>query len=405
MERYDAVILGAGAAGMTAAIALAQKGKKVAIIERQNRGGRKILASGNGRCNIANRNLSVKRFYSRNQELIRVLLQSYPLIKIEEFFNGLGLQFTGLEDGRLFPQSMSAQSVLELLESWLKRLEIKTFWGIEKVSIEKGFKILFENKNIASSHLIIATGSEAAPQLGGNSSGLEIAKRFGHTIIEPLPALVPLTSSNRACKRLAGLKFNVVARLMVDGAEQTSKQGDLLFTKYGVSGLVILDISPLAAQALSKGQECEVEIDFFAQMSQKELVDFLQSRLNADRNLPLLVWLGAIIHPKLTKEVLRFFNLSDKNESNIDCTRLKMIAKLLKKFTVTIDGYRPMQYAEVALGGVNSKEVDAKTLQSKKINGLYFCGEVLDLIGDRGGYNFYFAWASGLRVARSIAGG
>ncbi len=402
MRRYDAVIIGAGASGMIAAIALARGGKRVALIERQERGGKKILASGNGRCNIANRSLSSKNFYARNKRLIQELLKQYPLAEIESFFRKLGLEFTSLDDGRLFPQSLSALSVLELFETWLERLKIAIFYGVKELTIERGFRVTFQKKTLQTSNLVIATGSSAAPQLGGNNSGIEIALNFGHRVIESLPALVPLTSSVKICRHLAGLKLFVTLRLIVDGVEHTSKQGDLLFTKYGVSGLAILDISIDAVQALVSKKECSIKIDYFDSMNQKELFKYLKSRIDRNRNLPLKIWLGAIIHPKLAKEILLELNSLDANETALSSSTLKKLTALLKGHTIPLNGYRSMQYAEVALGGVDSKEIDYKTLESQKVKGLYFCGEVLDVIGQRGGYNFYFAWASGLHVAKTI---
>ncbi len=402
MRRYDAVIIGAGASGMITAIALARGGKRVVLIERQERGGKKILASGNGRCNIANRLLNSKNFYARNQRLIQELLKQYPLVEIETFFRELGLEFTSLNDERLFPQSLSALSVLELFETWLKRLKIDIFYNVKELAIEKGFYITFQKETLRASKLIVATGSSAAPQLGGNSSGIEIARNFGHRVIESLPALVPLTSSEKICRHLAGLKLFVTLRLIVNGVEKTSKQGDLLFTKYGVSGLAILDISIEAVQALSSKKECSIKIDYFGTMSQKELFKYLKSKIDKERNLPLKIWLGAIIHPKLAREILLELKLLEADETALSSSILKKLTALLKGYTIPLIGYRSMQYAEVALGGVDSKEVDYKTLESQKVKGLYFCGEVLDIIGERGGYNFYFAWASGLHVAKTI---
>jgi len=402
LSSYDVVILGAGASGMVAAIALAKGGKSVALIERQKRGGKKILASGNGRCNIANKRVSSKNYQIKNKQLLQELLKNYPLNKIECFFYDLGLELIVAEDGRLFPKSLSAQSVLELLEAWLDRLKIECFYSVEKLDIKEGFSIVFNGKVLNSENLVVATGSPAAPQLGGNSSGLEIAKNFGHNIIEPLPALVPFTSDAPICKKLAGLKVNAKVRLLIDGVEKTSVDGDLLFTKYGVSGLAILDISTKAVEALKSGIECFIEVDYWATMPQKELLKYLKARVDRERNLPLLIWLEAIIHPKLAKELLFELELLNRSEAELKSIDIKKLAMLLKAYKIAISGYRPMQYAEVSLGGVNSQELDYKTLESSKQKRLYFCGEVLDVVGDRGGYNFHFAWASGLQVAKSI---
>ena len=402
MNNYDVVILGAGASGMVAAIKLAQGGKSVALIERQMRGGKKILASGNGRCNISNSSLSAKNFYINNKKLIQELLKSYSLADIKAFFVDLGLELIESKDKRLFPQSMSAASVLNLLEERLKSLNITLFFGAEELKVTRGFTFVFNNKKITSNALIIATGSEAAPQLGGSSSGLEIAKSFGHKIIKPLPALVPLVSNSAICKRLTGLKLPAKVHLFVDGAEQNSKSGDLLFTKYGVSGLSILDISIAAVKALSLKKSTHLKIDFFPTLNKKELFTYLQNRLDKNRNLSMPSWLGAIIHPKLAFELLKSIDMQTLSENQMKATHIKALVEQLKALSIEIENYRPMQYAEVTLGGVDSNEVDYKTLESKKLKNLYFCGEVLDTIGDRGGYNFHFAWCSAFMVAKAL---
>lgn len=402
MKRLDVAVVGAGASGMVAAIALARTGQSVALIERQNRGGKKILASGNGHCNIANTRLSHKNFYTTNQKLIQELLRAYPLERIESFFQSIGLEFTAKDDGRLFPQSMSAASVLNLLEAAMENVGVSRFYGVEDLQVTKNFTLLFANERLSVENIVLATGSEAAPQLGGNCSGLALAKSFGHTIKKSLPALVPLTSELSVCKTLGGLRVPVNITLFAEGKEVTAKSGDLLFTKYGVSGLAILDISIEAVKALSAQKRCELSIDFFKEYSKKELLEYLKKRVDKKRNLALSLWLGAMVHPKLANELLRLLQLENKKESTLKASELKALVQKLKAFTLPISSYRPLQYAEVAMGGVAANEIDSKTLQSLKRPGLYFCGEVLDVIGDRGGYNFYFAWSSALRVAESI---
>ena len=399
MIRYEVAILGAGASGLVTSILLARAGVKVILIERQSRGGKKILASGNGRCNITNKNISKANFYARNSELIDNLIRDFSLTDIREFFKTLGLEIVFNQDGRAFPKSLSASSVLELLEAEVKRLNIDTIYEAKELKVSKGFKINIGKKELQASKLILATGSLAAPQLGGNSSGLEIAKSFGHTIIEPLPALVPLESSAKITKALQGVKVEARVKLFVNRAERTSKEGDLLFTKYGVSGLSILDLSIEVAKALKEGKSTSLEIDFFKCTKKQELIKELKSSINKERNLPLNLWLGAKINPKLAKFLLQELELNNLREQNLNATTLKKLAQTLKAYPIKIDNLRELKYAEVALGGVDSKEIDSKNLESKKEKGLYFVGEILDVIGDRGGYNFTFAWYSAFRVS------
>jgi len=393
---YDAIILGAGASGLVCAINLAKNGKKVALVEAQKRGGKKILASGNGHCNIANSKVSKKNFYGKNIKLIEEIAKVKPA-QIVKFFNSIGLEIVEKDDCKMYPKSMQSSIVLELLETHIKALKIDTFYEAKNIEVKKGFELKFNNKKIKAKNLIIATGSKAAPQLGGNSSGLEIAKSFGHTIINPLPALVPLVSNNPICKTLAGVKLKAKVRLFANNKELTSQVGDFLFTKYGVSGLSILDLSLKANLAL-KDNNCHILVDFFSDLSKIELQEYLKSRIDKNRDLTLALWLGAIINSKLATYILKELNLNNKTEATLNSKSLKAITEALKGYKINIDDTRDFKYAEVAYGGVDSREINSQTLQSKKVKGLYFIGEVIDIVGDRGGYNFHFAWSCALKV-------
>ena len=393
---YDAIVVGAGASGLVCAINLARSGKKVAIIEAQKRGGKKILASGNGHCNILNRNVSKKNFYGRNSHLIEEIAKIKP-VEIIEFFSSLGLEIITKDDGKMYPKSMQASIVLQLLEAELNRLKVDRFYEVKDLKVKRGFELKFAKKLLKCKNLIIATGSKAAPQLGGNSSGLEIAKSFGHTIIEPTPALVPLVSSNPICKEVAGVKLKAKVRLFANNQEVSSQIGDFLFAKYGVSGLTILDLSLKANLAL-KNSNCHILVDFFSDLSKEKLISYLKSRVDKNRDLKLPLWLGAIINSKLSNYILKELNLQEKSEKSLNSKILKEIAQKLKGYKIEIEDSRDFKYAEVAYGGVDSKEIDSKTLQSKLVKNLYFIGEVLDIVGDRGGYNFHFAWSCGLKI-------
>ena len=395
---YDFVIIGAGASGMVAAISLAQSGKRVCLIEYQSRGGKKILASGNGHCNIANVNVSSKHYKANNTELLRNLLNSCSPQKIVEFFDDLGLEIVTKADGKMYPKSNQASSVLALLEARVKKLKIDTFYNAKDLKIKKGFSITFNSNSIKSKNLIIATGSEAAPQLGSTNFGLEVAKSFGHSIIKPLPALVPLTSKDSICKVLNGLKLDVNARLFINNQEKTSINGDILFRDYGVSGLAILDISLEAIRHIDNKQDVKISIDFFKELNKKELLDYLKSKINKQRALSVNLWLGGFLHTKLANFLAKELNLEHLSEDRLNTKLLKELTNKLKNYTISIDGIREFKYAEVALGGVNSQEINPKTFESKKQKGLFFIGEVLDVVGNRGGYNFYFAWCSGMKV-------
>jgi len=378
---------------------LAQKGKRVCLIERQSRGGKKILASGNGHCNISNLNIGAKNYIGRNNELIKSIVNNCSPQKVIEFFNDLGLEIVAKSDGKMYPKSYQATSVLALLEARVEALGIEVIYGVDKLEVKRGFNIKTNSKVIEAKSLIIATGNLAAPQLGATNFGLEIAKSFGHTIIKPLPALVPLTSKAKICRALNGVKLDVKVKLLEQNRELTSINGDILFRNYGVSGLSILDISLDAVPLLDARKDISISVDFFKELSKKELQEYLKSKVDKKRALPLPLWLSGFLHTKLANFIAKELKIESLNEDRLNTKIIKELSNILKNYIIKIDGFREFKYAEVALGGVDSREIDSKTMQSKKQKGLYFIGEVLDITGERGGYNFHFAWCSGLRVA------
>jgi len=382
---------------LVAAINLANRGKNVCLIERQSRGGKKILASGNGHCNISNLNISTKYYKGANKELLKRLINNCSSQKIIDFFNNLGLEIVAKDDGKMYPKSMQASSVLNLLESRVEALNIDRFYSINNLKVQKGFKIFANDYKIEAKNIVIATGSLAAPQLGGTSFGLELAKSFGHNIIKPLPALVPLTSKDSICKALNGVKLDVKVTLFVQNKERTSVQGDILFRDYGVSGLSILDISIEATKEIDLKKDVTVVVDFFKELNKKELLEYLKSRINKSRALSIELWLSGFLHTKLAKFITKKLNLKQIREDRLNKKILKELVEFLKNYPIKIDGFRDYKYAEVAIGGVDSREIGLN-FESKKQKGLFFCGEVIDITGARGGYNFHFAWCSGLSI-------
>ena len=398
---YDIAIVGAGASGMALAIKLAREGKRVVLLEKQSRGGRKILASGNGKCNITNMKLTHKDYILKNKNLLKSIINNSSYQQIESFFKSLGLEFFIKDDGKVYPKSQRASIVLELLEFELQRLNVKIFYNIENLKIEKGFKLNFNNLTIYSQYLVIATGSKAAPQLGGDGSGLDIAKSFGHKIVKPLPALVAFNSKDRVCRVLNGIKIEAGVKLLIDGIERKFLVNDLLFAKYGVSGLAILDLSLYAVQALDAKRDVDILIDFFPGINKDSLLNYLKSRIDKNRKLPLNLWLGGVIDPKIAFFITSMLKIDNKTEKDLNTKLLKTIIHTFKNYRVNIDSYRDFKYAEVAMGGVDTNEIKSN-LESKYVDKLYFMGEVLDIVGKRGGYNFSFAWCSAFRVAKDI---
>ncbi len=382
---YSVLIIGAGASGLVSAIILARRGKRVAILEKNSKIGKKLLATGNGRCNITNRKITLDRFHSKNHKFIERVLDRYSYNSIEKFFNSIGLLLTEEKDGKVFPMSLQALSVVELLEYECKRLGVDIFCNSRVESIKKfknRYRVEFNSSSLESKNLIIATGNISAPQLGGVDDGLEFAKSFGHSIITPYPSLVQLTSTMANLKRLSGVKIYSRVTLKLKN-RIIEKRGDILFTNYGISGLAILDISRFVVEELKYKKETILTIDLMPHLSKDRLRDILNRR---DR--PLEITLKGLINKKIINFIL---------DSKVD-----NIIRNIKSFKFIVDGTRGFKGAEVATGGVDTREVNPKSLESKKHKGLYFTGELLDVDGDRGGFNLHFAWVSGLRVGKTI---
>jgi len=400
MKLHNYIIIGGGASGLMSAILLAQKGKEVLILEKNAQLGKKITISGNGKCNITNAQIAPNNFHSQNPPFIEETIYSYQEIK--ELLKSVGIYTIEGKEGRVFPMSMQASSVVDILEYEAMRLgvEIKTHQEVEKVTKEETFSITTQSDTFNAQKLIIASGSPAYPQLGSSDIGLEIASRFDHPIHPTLPSLVQLTSPQKDIHTLAGFKQDAMVKLYSNSTQIAQKQGDILFTKYGVSGLAILDISRYVSLGLSNYEYMELKVDLMPSWSKKSLQNLLQSALEPNRDIK--VWLSGFMHKKLLNVVIKRASLQAQTSQQLNAKHINSIIYHLKNFSVEIDGTRGFKGAEVAIGGVDTTTIDPNTMESKLVKNLYFIGEVLDVDGDRGGYNFHFAWSCALRLAKNF---
>ncbi len=403
MKETEVIICGAGACGIICAILLAKAKIDVLVLEKENKIAKKLFASGNGKCNIGNRFISYKNYHSNSLEYLKEILKEYSFEDVIKLFRSLGIEITQKEDGKLYPSSFSAKSLIEVLEFELKRLKIKIKLNSRVKRVfkkEEKFIIHTLEEKFEAKYFILATGSEAMPKLGGSKDGLLLAKTLKHKITPTAPALVPLKSSAKWIKKVAGLKIDVNLRLLFNKKEITSKRGDLLFTKYGVSGLAVLDISKNIS-LLRDGKKTLV-IDLFPDLNKNSLKELLIKRVLKSRKMPLEIWLSGLIHKDLALALIKEWNLLGKDESNLNQKMINFLSFQLKNIQIPILETRGFEWAEVALGGVELKDISPKTLESKRVKNLFFCGEVLDVCGQRGGFNLHFAWISSIKVAKSI---
>ncbi|MFA5007991.1 MAG: aminoacetone oxidase family FAD-binding enzyme [Candidatus Omnitrophota bacterium] len=393
---YDIAIIGAGPAGITASINAALLQKNIILLEKQNSIGRKLSVCGAGRCNFLNENLN-ESFYNRNaQKLVKSVFGQFGKTQILEFFDKLGFKYYS-EDSRFFPVTNQSASVLKILEIWLKKLAVPVELGFEAAEIvaDKSW-FLIKSKNsqkISCKKIIFAAGGKAYPALGSSLSLYDAAVKLGHSIIAPVPAAVSLVAKDPFCHFLQGQKIFSRVKCIIDGKIACEADGEVLFTKYGLSGTAILDVSEAASIAINRynNKNVKIEVDMVPFIKKGTLEAELAQRLNNGFAAGDLI--AAIVPNKFAK-VLK--DLSEKKN-------IAAIASILKGKTFNILATRGWNEAEFTSGGINTDEIDEKTLESKFVKGLYVAGEILDVTGARGGYNLAFAWASGYLSAKYAA--
>jgi hypothetical protein len=398
------VVVGGGASGLLVSILISRCNTEVILLEKNSRVGKKILVSGNGKCNIGNISPQPKNYYSSNPNFINKALENYGAKEIIDIFKTIGIEIIEGSDGKLFPLSLQASSVVDILEYEAKRLGVEIICDCEVNNISKKdniFTIKSTIKDILAETVILTSGSQAYPKLGGSSRGLDIATSLGHNIVTPLPSLVQLSSDETWVKEVSGVKINSTVSLYANNQYITQKSGDVLFTKYGVSGLAILDISRSVSLELANYSYCELSIDLMPQYTKEELIKLILSYSNIDRDID--IFLNGFINKKLIKVVLSQSKSKVKNSKNLNRKEIAKIVYSIKNLKLSISDTKGFENAEVSIGGVDTKDVNPITMESKIVKNLYLAGEILDIDGDRGGFNFHFAWVSAIRASVGLS--
>lgn len=399
------IVVGAGAAGLIASITAARTGRKVLLLEQNSKIGKKILVSGNGKCNIDNRHISARRFHGENPDFIDEVLNGYGFEVVEKFFTSIGLELIEGKEGKMFPMSLQASSVVELLEFEAQKRGVQILCDCAVTSLSKNddtFTVETSQGSKRCKKLLLASGSPAAPQLGGSNSGYAFATKMGHSLIPRHPSLVQLCSEEQWVKACAGVKVAGLAKLYANGEYVTEKKGDLLFTNYGISGLAILDLSREVSTRLADYDYCELSLDLMPGLSKEKLTNLLINRLDTASEKPVEIWLHGILNKKLIHIIREQSKCRARRESELNRKEVGKLVYAIKNLKLSINDTKGFKGAEVATGGVNTAEVNPQTMESKLVPGLYFAGEILDVDGDRGGFNFHFAWVSGLRAGNHL---
>jgi len=391
-------IIGGGAAGLFTAYLLSKHNLDVTIFEKNNKLGRKLLATGNGKCNITNEYISKNNFYSNNLEFINNSLKQFDYQMCKKIFNEIGIEFTKGEKNRIYPNSLSSSSVVELLKYQLELQNVNIALNYDVKTLEsKNNKFIINETNLFDI-AIIATGSIAMSKLGSCDSGYRLSSTFGHTTTPQFPSLVQLVCDDSDISLASGVKIE---------AKIDNISGDILFTKYGVSGSAILDISRDISQKLLYNDKVNIKIDLLPQFSKDKLISFLLKRVEQHSNKPLDLFFDGFINIKLARFVLSKVKLPHNIKKSGSLTRkdIQNIVYNLKNLNLNITSTKGFQNCEVVAGGIDTYEIDNKTMESKLKKNLYIIGEVVDIDGQCGGYNLHWAWASGYMASKSILKG
>ncbi len=379
------MIIGGGASGMMAALKASER-HDVILIERQSRMGRKLLATGNGRCNLTNTELTMANYHGEAPEFCRYALENFSVEKTLEFFRSLGLLTVTERSGRVYPYSDSANSVADVLRLPLEQREnVKIVTGCEIRSIvrRKGrFIATSETEEFVSDAVIVCCGGAAGAKLGGTDLGYRLLSSFGHSRTKLYPSLVQLRTDTTYIRSLKGVRAEV--EVCSNGI---CNRGEIQFTDYGVSGPVIFEMSRRVGEMIS--------IDFLPELSQDEVMNMLQSRIRSMPKLKSEDLLTGILHNRLGRTLLRACGCSLEVPCDTLAGETEKIARCVKRFSVRILGSMGMEQAQVTAGGIKTGEFRPDTLESRICKGLYAAGEVLDIDGDCGGYNLQWAWSSG----------
>ncbi len=410
MRNYDLIIIGAGPAGLLAAGRAAERGYKVLILEKMKTEGRKLLITGKGRCNITN-NATIDDFISQVKPDGRFLRNSFSQFFSKEIIDLLtkyGTEISLERGGRYFPTNNNAASVLKALLRWTKELKVEIRCGqrAEKLIAKDGAiqGIRANGQIFQTGNVILATGGKSYPATGSNGEGYELARQLGHSIVKLRPSLVPLETAGNQAQRLQGLSLkNVNVTIWVNGKKAGEEFGEMIFTHFGLSGPIILTISGFVVDELNKNNKVEITIDLKPALDEQKLDKRLQRDLNEHGKKKA----GNIFSYWLPKTMIPVFidllGIDPEKECHqVSSKERQKILYLLKNLPFTINGYRSFKEAIITAGGISTKEITPKTMESKLVNGLYFAGEILDLDAKTGGYNLQIAYSTGWMAGNSI---
>ena len=404
--RHVAVI-GGGAAGMMAAITAAREGVKVTILEHKDRIGKKILSTGNGRCNFTNTFQTPACYRSDNRDFAWNIIQKFNVEKTISFFKELGI-YPKDRNGYLYPYSDQAAAILEVLQIEIAKLDICVMTEINVLDIQpvkRGIRVTTDKKTITVDSVILACGSKAAPVTGSDGSGYQLAKLLGHRIVPVLPALVQLRCAEKFYKSISGVRVQGTVEIYADDISLASDTGEIQLTNYGISGIPVFQVSRYAAKAIYQKQSVTAVLNFMPEMNKDEFLSFLQERITLCPHKTLDEFFTGIFPKKLCELWIRLSRLpKEMRVSDLSGEQLEKLVLLIQHLRTHITETNAFEQAQICCGGVDTTEINPDTLESNYVPGIYFAGELLDVDGICGGYNLQWAWSSGFVAGREAAG-
>ncbi len=406
MQKYDVVIIGGGAAGMCAAIniKMRNRGISVAVIEQLSRVGKKLIATGNGRCNISNMQITLNRYHGDDVAFAEYALTSYDNRYAADFFSELGIVFTYDEKGRAYPYSLQASSVVDALRFALDEYGVDTFVETSVLSYQKqnnGFVLKTNNGDFIAKKVIVATGLYSGGQkLGSNGTMLKILKNSGYKTVKATPAIVQIKTETDIVKGLKGMKVNADATFTINGNTVRTDFGEVLFCDYGLSGPPIMQIS---REIERTNGEKYITLDLMPEYTFSSICDMLGFRASALHSRKLDEYLSGMLNKRVGQAVIKMSGLKlNDNVSVLKNADIKKIASVIKGMRFKVIGTTGFDNSQVTAGGLDTAQFDPQTMMSRRENGLYCIGEILDIDGDCGGFNLQWAWSSAMCAANAV---
>ena len=402
------IIVGGGASGLVSAIYAAKNRLKITILEKNSNLGKKILITGNGKCNYWNEDLSLQHYNSQNIEYLKSILSDNNKKEILKLFNNIGI-VPKIRDGYYYPYSNQATSIQTSLmkECELSNVEIITNCEVKRIEKENTkFKLTTTNGIFIADKVILSTGSYACPKTGSTGAGYQFAKLLGHTIIKPLPALVQLKANEQYLKEWHGIRSDVQVSLMENNKEIKKETGEIQLTDYGLSGICIFNLSSKVSRGLNNKKKEEITINFlhpFDITNEKEFISFMNQRNMTVKNRTISDLLDGLLNYKLLNLILKLSKIKrEKHWNEISNSQKVTLSNYLTKFTVNITGTNSFETSQTTTGGIPLSEINPKTMESLKCKNLYITGELLDVDGECGGYNLGFAWLTGMLAGTGV---